>query len=489
MSKSDRDSPVSKRSTSSNSGATSQDKKEKITKLNSNDVLCGRGSGPNDHCGNIAFRKLVSTRRKEYLTTSTRAQKAVIAKEIVNVVWSLDPPGRFLEKAGGEEGCWNVTSEEKALEKVKQALRQMRHRKAESLDLSTANKSNGSGLGGSRSRAAGAGVVPSATSSNKFGDNSTVLSEMDMSQSHRRVHSAPVMPFDMMSDCQHNNDHGNDTEFSHDNFGNSQQWSMNSNTSMSDHSLIMEVPLSSGQYPYYQRGGENVGCSGGHNMEYNRSYHHMPPLPPPQAPPMTYSRNDIYSTSGMADRMYPSESRTSTSSPTFPPHPPSSSNRNSPLHHRSQYNNYGPDHHYYRCHHHQSQIRPPISGSPNEQQTDQRIPDVINSSSNYHPPRPTTRSTFETNLRQSFRREEEMETSSSGLYIVEPQPYRGVGEIKSPAASLGDISVTAGEDIIHVLGVSDFSLPEADGDEAESFFDETFSPRIFHPEACSPLHP
>lgn len=109
-----------------------------IKYINDNDVLCGRGSGPNDHCGNISFRELVSTRRKEYLATSSRSQKARIAREIVEVVWHLKPPGRFLEKV--TETSWNLVSEEKTLEKVKQALRQMRHRRSESMDHSVSSK-------------------------------------------------------------------------------------------------------------------------------------------------------------------------------------------------------------------------------------------------------------------------------------------------------------------------------------------------------------
>lgn len=106
-----------------------------IKYLNDNDVLCGRGSGPNDHVGNIAFRSLVSTRRKEYLETTTRSQKARIAKEIVAVVKSLSPPGRFLEKA--TDTSWDIVPEAKALEKVKQALRQMRHRRSMDLTVSS----------------------------------------------------------------------------------------------------------------------------------------------------------------------------------------------------------------------------------------------------------------------------------------------------------------------------------------------------------------
>lgn len=101
---------------------------EEIT-LNPNDVLCGRGSGPNDYSGNINFRALVLERRDEYLSTSNRASKAKIAKEIVGHVHHLKPPGRFLEQQGK---VWSVVSEEKALEKAKQALRQNRHRRSTS---------------------------------------------------------------------------------------------------------------------------------------------------------------------------------------------------------------------------------------------------------------------------------------------------------------------------------------------------------------------
>lgn len=41
---------------------------EYITVLNKNDVLCGRGSGPNERAGNINFRDLVVTRKLEQIS-------------------------------------------------------------------------------------------------------------------------------------------------------------------------------------------------------------------------------------------------------------------------------------------------------------------------------------------------------------------------------------------------------------------------------------
>ena len=108
-----------------------------IEALSQNDVLCGRGSGPNDHPGNVAFRQLILSRKAEYLSTSARAEKAKIASEIVaHVQKELDPSGRFLKKMGPAEllekgfqegqDVWVVVDQDTALEKAKQALRQNR---------------------------------------------------------------------------------------------------------------------------------------------------------------------------------------------------------------------------------------------------------------------------------------------------------------------------------------------------------------------------
>lgn len=109
-----------------------------------NDVLLGRGSGPNDHIGNINFRKLISTRRKEYNGTNARVEKGRIAKEIIDYVHSLDPPGRFLEKLDRNSTSWVVVKQSKALEKAKQALRQNRRRNSLSMSSTRDSPSSGS---------------------------------------------------------------------------------------------------------------------------------------------------------------------------------------------------------------------------------------------------------------------------------------------------------------------------------------------------------
>lgn len=103
-----------------------------ITELSATDVLFGRGSGPNDHEGNIRFRQLVAERKAEYLATNHRQTKAKIAREIVNKI--LEAHGRFLKKVEHFEArrlgipkgvdAWIIVDDDTVMEKAKQALRQ-----------------------------------------------------------------------------------------------------------------------------------------------------------------------------------------------------------------------------------------------------------------------------------------------------------------------------------------------------------------------------
>ena len=103
-----------------------------ITELTASDVLFGRGSGPNDHEGNIRFRHLVAERKQEYLATNHRQTKAKIAREIVNTI--LEDRGRFLKKVEHFEArrlgipkgvdAWIIVDDDTVMEKAKQALRQ-----------------------------------------------------------------------------------------------------------------------------------------------------------------------------------------------------------------------------------------------------------------------------------------------------------------------------------------------------------------------------
>jgi hypothetical protein len=85
------------------------------------DVLCGRGGLTNNAKGNVFFRRMVRIKQESYLLASKR-QKAGVAREIVEMVRALDPPGRFLKK--DTNGVWVEIGDRKAREKTSQALRE-----------------------------------------------------------------------------------------------------------------------------------------------------------------------------------------------------------------------------------------------------------------------------------------------------------------------------------------------------------------------------
>eukprot|EP00977_Amphora_coffeiformis_P003070 scaffold578_cov167-Amphora_coffeaeformis.AAC.17 len=116
-----------------------------VTELRDSDVLFGRGSGPNDHEGNIRFRQYVAERKTEYLATNHRLTKAKIAREIVDIV--LSQQGRFLKKMEAEDlqraglpdgtDAWIGVDEDTIMEKAKQALRQNTSRKSQAASSPT----------------------------------------------------------------------------------------------------------------------------------------------------------------------------------------------------------------------------------------------------------------------------------------------------------------------------------------------------------------
>jgi len=97
-----------------------------------NDILLGRGSGPNQFEGNKQFRRLVEERKDEYMASNKHKEKKKIAAEVLEQIRSLG--GQFLELRECEEtevgssivleGTWIVAPYDVGLEKCKQALRQ-----------------------------------------------------------------------------------------------------------------------------------------------------------------------------------------------------------------------------------------------------------------------------------------------------------------------------------------------------------------------------
>ena len=77
---------------------------EKIVKPNCNDVLLGRGNFAKRWSGNQFYRYLIQNKKYEYVVADP-SQKLPIALEIIDMVRSLSPPGRFLVK-NKKTGLW-----------------------------------------------------------------------------------------------------------------------------------------------------------------------------------------------------------------------------------------------------------------------------------------------------------------------------------------------------------------------------------------------
>jgi len=93
-----------------------------IESPNINDILCGRGGGSQNHSGNDYYRRMISFSKYRYLSSNKR-EKREIALELVSRIYTLDPPGRFLEK-NESDTRYNDIGEERAVVKVSQALRE-----------------------------------------------------------------------------------------------------------------------------------------------------------------------------------------------------------------------------------------------------------------------------------------------------------------------------------------------------------------------------
>jgi hypothetical protein len=123
-----------------------------VTKLNTHDVLLGRGTGPNNNEGNVKFRVAVEGLKLAYVSTASRKAKNRIVRKTVESVKVKN--GRFLSKLKKREikmlglphnVVYEVATDAVAIEKTKQALRYVCYKKdppqmSESLSKSKAKK-------------------------------------------------------------------------------------------------------------------------------------------------------------------------------------------------------------------------------------------------------------------------------------------------------------------------------------------------------------
>ena len=90
------------------------------------DVLSGRGGNVNQSPGNILFRAWVAERKHLYALATTKEEKSLIAKQVIQLVYNQNPPGRFLQRDPESPGTgwWYELDEDKILAKTAQALRE-----------------------------------------------------------------------------------------------------------------------------------------------------------------------------------------------------------------------------------------------------------------------------------------------------------------------------------------------------------------------------
>jgi hypothetical protein len=88
-----------------------------------NDVLCVRGNPAKNHKGNRSYLDQVEERKPAYSKAKGQTAKRLVARRIVDLVRSRQPPGRFL-KQDPKTRLWNDIGDDKAFAKVDQALRE-----------------------------------------------------------------------------------------------------------------------------------------------------------------------------------------------------------------------------------------------------------------------------------------------------------------------------------------------------------------------------
>jgi hypothetical protein len=75
--------------------------------LRRQDVLLGRGSGSNEHQGNLMYRSLVKAKKEEYTSCTTRKDKDLLVIKVIQEVH--DSGGRFLKKLQNGRGTTGGT--------------------------------------------------------------------------------------------------------------------------------------------------------------------------------------------------------------------------------------------------------------------------------------------------------------------------------------------------------------------------------------------
>ncbi len=95
--------------------------------IQATDVICSRGNGVLNHPGNVLYANLIRERKPAYQSISVAKKKRVFINDVLRIIKSSDPPGRFLKLSGKSkkgEDLYKAASETEAAKKIAQALRE-----------------------------------------------------------------------------------------------------------------------------------------------------------------------------------------------------------------------------------------------------------------------------------------------------------------------------------------------------------------------------
>jgi hypothetical protein len=108
-----------------------------VTELGADDVLLGRGTGPNSNEGNVNFRIAVEAMKSDYVSTPSRKAKNKLVHKTVEAIKAKN--GRFLSKLRKSEikmlgmsahkAVYEIMRDDVAFEKTKQAIRYVHYKK------------------------------------------------------------------------------------------------------------------------------------------------------------------------------------------------------------------------------------------------------------------------------------------------------------------------------------------------------------------------
>jgi hypothetical protein len=149
--------------------------------LQRQDVLLGRGSGSNEHQGNLMYRSLVKAKKEEYISCTTRQDKDLLVRKVIQEVH--DSGGRFLKRLQNGRGAkgrtvldvYEIADHNTMMEKTRQVFQYFRREQFNSVQVGETAATISAGTNGSHSR------EPPYESSSRL-----IMAQSGMITSHRR---------------------------------------------------------------------------------------------------------------------------------------------------------------------------------------------------------------------------------------------------------------------------------------------------------------